>query len=460
MKPVGRRGAAGRDRAPSRPPRRTEAARRWTRMRRGLVTLGLILLAMDLGPGGPPAAGEPATPSTWRSTADDAIARWTQRAGQAPGDPDAWVSLGDAFMQKARETADPGYYRRAEAAYQKALEIAPQRVGALAGLAWVTGALHEFEQSVEWAKKALAVDPGHGPAHGLLGDAALETGDYDAAFEHYQKMLDIRPDLASYGRGAQVLWMTGDTRKALWMMDKAVKAGAPYAENTAWARAQLAHMLWSQGALLPAEQVLDAALAAAPRNHHVLATMAKVKAARQDYAAAIDYYKRASAVVPQLEIVVALGDLYAVTGQRDEAEKQYALVEAINRLNRASGVRIDRKMAKFYADHDRNVAQAVEEAEVVFRTGPNVYAADTLAWCYYKAGRYAEARKMIRKALARRTPDAEILFHAGMIHAKLGERATAQRYLYQALSLNPHFHPAHAATAATTLGEIGGRPAE
>ncbi len=423
-----------------------------------MVAVGLAVMAGSLGPSARIAAAESAPPAARRSAADEAIARWSQRAVAAASTPDPWASLGDAFMQKARETADPAYYRRAEAAYQKALEVGPRHVDALAGMAWVQGALHEFEQSVEWARKALAVDPASPPAHGLLGDAALEMGDYDLAFAHYQKMLDLRPDLASYSRGAQILWVTGDQRKAIWMMGKAVNAGAAYAEHTAWARVQLALMLWSEGALLPAEQVLEMALKATPGNHHVLAAMAKVKTARRDYAAAIDCYKRAIAVVPQFETVVALGDLYAVTGQQDEAEKQYALVEAINRLNRASGVRTDLQMAKFYADHDRNVAQAAQEAEAASRTRKTVYAFDTLAWSYYKAGRYEEARQAIRKALARRTPDAEILFHAGMISARLGDRGTAQRLLYEALSLNPHFHPAHAATAAATLAQLGGGP--
>jgi tetratricopeptide (TPR) repeat protein len=425
-----------------------------------VLAVGLLVVAMGLGPFASAAGAQSPVPAVPRSAADDAIARWTQRTGAAPTEVDAWVSLGDAFMQKARETADPGYYRRAEAAYHKALAGQPRHVGALTGLAWVHGGLHEFEQSMEWARKALAVDPGSQSAHGLLGDAALELGDYDAALEHYQKMLDIRPDLASYSRGAQLLWLTGNSRKALWMMDKAVKAGGPYAENTSWARAQLGVMLWRQGALLAAEQTLDAALTATPDNYHALAAMGRVKAARQDYAAAIDHLKRASAVVPQLETVVALGDLYAVTGQKDEAEKQYALVATINRLNQASGARTDLQMAKFHADHDRNLAQAVQDAEAAFRSRKNVYAADTLAWCYYKVERYEDARKTIRKALARRTPDAEILFHAGMIHAKLGDRAAAQRYLYQALSLNPHFHPAHAATASATLAQLGGHPSE
>lgn len=439
MKPLGERGAAFLRRAP----------------RLSLMVLGLAVLAGGHGALARLARAESTTPTVQRSASDDAIIRWTQRTAGAPDDREAWVSLGDAFMQKARDSADASYYRRAEAAYQKALGSGTPPVAALVGLAWVHGALHDFEQSVEWARKALKLDAGSGPAHGLLGDAALEQGDYDVALEHYQRMLDIRPDLASYSRGAQLLWLTGDTRKAVRLMEKAMNAGTPYAENTSWAQAQLAQMLWSQGALLSAEQTLEAALKVGPRNHHALATMAKVKSARGDYAGAIDHYQRALAVVPRLETVVALGDVYTVTGDKAAAERQFALAETINRLNRANGVRDDLHMVKFYIDHDRNLARALEEAEAIFRTRKNVYAADTLAWGYYKAGRYEEARTMIRKALARHTPDAEILFHAGMIHAKLGDRGKAQKYLYQALSLNPHFHPVYAATAAATLDQLG-----
>jgi tetratricopeptide (TPR) repeat protein len=425
-----------------------------------MLAVGLAALAGSLSPSPRIATAESPTPRTRPAAADQAIARWTQRTTVAARDPEAWTSLGDAFMQKARETADPAYIRRAEAAYQKALGVAPRHGGALTGMAWVQGALHEFAESVEWARKALAVDPTDPGAHGLLGDAALELGDYDQAFERYQAMLDLRPDLAASSRAARLLWLTGDPRKATWMMGKAANAGAAYAEHTAWARAQLALMLWSQGALLPAEQVLEAALEASPGNHHVLAAMAKVKTAREDHAAAADLYRRALAVVPQLETVVALGDLYARMGQTAEAEKQYALVAVIDRLNRASGVRTDLEMARFSCDHDRDVARAAEEAETIARARKTVYAFDTLAWCAYKAGRDEDARTAVQQALARRTPDAEILFHAGMIHARLGDRATARRFLYQALSLNPHFHPTHATTAAETLARLGGAPAD
>src|SRR5262249_29357651 len=72
-------------------------------------------------------------------------------------------------------------------------------------------------------------------------------------------------------------------------------------------------------------------------------------------------------------------------------------------------------------------------------------------------GRYADARRLAAKALAHHTPDASLLFHAGMIHARLGDRATAQRQLAQALSLNPAFDPIDGPVAAATLAELGAR---
>jgi len=393
--------------------------------------------------------------ATRNSPADQAIAQWTAKARQAAGDDSAWTQLGDALMQKARETADASYYGRADAVFRKALLLQPDNVAALIGVAWVYSARHEFERSIEWANKAIGRDPHSQEAYGLLGDAALEMGQYDTAFVSYQKMLDLRPDLSSYSRGAQLLYVTGDLRKAIWLMQKAIAAGAPYAENTAWCRAQLALMHLSNGVLLAAEQGLQTALKQTPNNYHVLAALGKVKAAQKEYGAAIEYYKQAIAVAPQHEALVALGDLYLITGHQQEAEKQYALVETIHKLNQANGVRGDMQMARFYADHDRNIAAALREAAMVYQTRPNVFAADTLAWCYYKNGRYQEAQKFIAKALGRRTPDATILFHAGLIYAKLDNRRAAQQYLYQALSLNPNFHPLYASVAADTLKQLG-----
>ena len=154
---------------------------------------------------------------------------------------------------------------------------------------------------------------------------------------------------------------------------------------------------------------------------------------------------------------MALGRLYAVTDDPKSAEQQWALVETIDRLNKANGVTGDAQLARFLADRERRLPEALAIAEREFKRRPNVSAADALAWAYYKNGRYTDARRLSAKALAHRTPDASFLYHSGMIHARLGDRATAQRHLAQALSLNPAFDPIDAPTAVATLAELGGK---
>ena len=106
-----------------------------------------------------------------------------------------------------------------------------------------------------------------------------------------------------------------------------------------------------------------------------------------------------------------------------------------------------------------DLPEALRQAELAYKEYKNAGVITTLAWCYYKTGRYPEAQKMIRKALAIRTPDASILFRAGMIAAKLNDRPRAQKLLSQALNLNPHFHPAEAETAAATLQTLSAKHA-
>jgi tetratricopeptide (TPR) repeat protein len=392
-----------------------------------------------------------AIPRQMGSGASDlAVVKWTAQARENGGDARTWVHLGDALMQKARETADTANYGYAEGAYRKALTLNPQNDDAMTGLAWVNGERRQFDKSIDWANKAVALNGRNNLAYGLLGDADVEQGNYDAAFEHYQKMLDLRPDISSYSRGAHLLLITGQTFRAGWMMRKAIASGAAFAENTGWCRAQLALIYFSDGNLEASEQVLKDALKKLPNNRYALAEMGKVKAARKDYPAAIGFYKKAIAMTPEHESLVALGDLYALTGDKAEAEKQYALVEEMHRKNHAADATDDFLMAQFYADHDRNLVEALRLAEQR-KTTKNVFEADILAWCYYKNNQPQQAKAAITRALSRRTPDAKILYHAGMIYAAAGDPTAAQRYLYQALSLNPNFSPVFAPSATDTL---------
>ena len=385
---------------------------------------------------------------------DNVIAQWHQKVQEHPQNDGIRVKLGNALMQRARETGDLDYYPHAESEFQAALRLNPENCAAMVGMAWVHGALHEFDASIQWAGKAIEMDPKTPEAYGLLGDAAVEMGDYEAAYEHIQKMIDIRPDLSSYSRGGHLLFVTGDIKGAIGLMRKAIAAGGPFAENTAWCRAELANMLWSTSDLAGAERVIRTGLRQTPHNHMLLAAMGKLKAARNDFAAAIAVYENAIAISPTYNSRVALRDLYEYVGQPNKAAVQFKEVEKLHHVHHENGFHSNILRARFYADHDVKLPAALAEAQRVYQNYKNVFVADTLAWCYYKNGRYQSARNLIEKALRFQTPDPRIWFHAGMIYWKLGEQALVRKHLKKALALNPNFHPVYAAVAKDTLRQL------
>ena len=395
----------------------------------------------------PMATGNPET--------DKSLAKILAKVLKTPQDAVAWVTLGDTLAQVQRDSANEKMYGHAEDIYQHALRLNPKSAGAMTGMAWVTGGRHLFDQSIAWAERALAVDAGNASALGILGDASVELGDYDKAFDQYQQMMDLRPDLSSWSRGAYLLWLTGDKGKAMFLMGRAIKAGAPFAENTAWCRAKLAMMQFHEGAYPAAAEVLEPALAASSRNIHVLLAAGRIAATEHDSPAARKFFTTILEAGPNHEALAALGDLAARDGDAEAAEKYYAQVEALHAAHRAGGVHDHMQMAKFYADHDRNLVEALRMAEQ-HKLTRNVVEADVLAWVYFKNGDHVRALEASQRALSRNTPDAEMHFHAGMIAEAAGDRALAQKHLQRALSFNPQFSVRQAPIAAKALERLGG----
>jgi tetratricopeptide (TPR) repeat protein len=375
------------------------------------------------------------------------------RIRTTPLNATAWCALGDALAQESRDTALPSFCDHAEKAYREASRLNPAAPEALIGISWVFGQRHQFDESIAWAQKALDIRGDHPDACGIIGDAALELGRYDEAFDHYQKMMDLRPDLSSWSRGAHLLWLTGDKSKAMWLMEKAIRAGAPHAENTAWCRARLAMMLFHDGAFLPASQALEPALTAGTQNPHLLIAAAKIAAARDAVETARKHCEAILKNGPHHEALALLGDLCANAGDKEGAEKFYRQVEDLHRSHTASGVHDHMTMAKFLADHDRNPVEALRLAEQAKLTR-NVTEADVLAWVYFKNGDLPSAIAAMKRALSQNTPDAELRYHAGMIAAAAGDRTSAQKHLQAALTLNSRFSVLHAPLAFQKLESI------
>jgi tetratricopeptide (TPR) repeat protein len=376
-----------------------------------------------------------------------------QKTRTSPGDPKNWILTGDALAQLQRETEATRYHAAAESVYLEALRLAPKNATALAGMAWVTGGRHEFDKSIDWGNQALAADPECIEALGILGDAAVELGKYDLAFEHYQKMMDLRPDLSSWSRGAHLLWLTGETNKAMTLMGKAIAAGAPHAENTAWCQVRMATMLFHQGALLPAEDAIRPLLEAGSKNSHLLLLAARIAGAKGDFPLAEKHYHTLLESGPYPQAYAGLGDLMTVQGDSKAATDFYQKVENLHIAHLEDGVHDHGFMAKFLADTDRNLIEALRMAEERKLT-KNVLEADTLAWVYYKNGMLPQAIAAMKTALSRNTPDPEIHYHAGMIASAYGDQPSAKKHLKQALAMNPNFSLTQAPLAMKVLQQL------
>jgi tetratricopeptide (TPR) repeat protein len=404
-----------------------------------LLAFGLALVIDHLRqPSGPPRAAGPAVADR-RAPGERELERGQDRLAAAPDDPRALAGLAQAHLLRARETGDPGYYGRADALLARALGAQPDNLEAILAAGSLALSRHDFADALELGRRAVQLAPYTSAGHGVLVDALVELGRYDEAVEAAERMVGLRPDLASYSRIAYLRELHGDLPGAVDAMRDAVLSGAPGGEATAWSEVQLGHLRFATNDLAGAESAYRSAARRLDGYVHGLAGQARVKAARGDPAGAAELYERAARAVPLPEFVIALGHVYARQGDQVRAEQQYALVEAMQRLLAANGVRADAELALFDADRGVNLEAALETARAEYARRPSVQVADALAWVEYRAGYPAEALVHSRAALRLGTRDPLMLYHAGVIAQANGRTDEARALLQASYDLNPRF---------------------
>lgn len=387
----------------------------------------------------------------------DEIAQLEMRLQRNPDDTNAYALLGQALLQQVRETGDVSLYTRAGQAFRAALERDPNQLDAIIGAGMLALALHDFNTALDRADQAWALNPLRAQALGIKVDALVELGRYDEAVATLQQMVDLRPDLASYTRVSYLRELHGEVEGAIDAMSKAVGMAVPGTEQWLWTTVQLGHLYWNSGRLDEAEQLYYQALQLRKDYPYALAGVGRIQAARRDFADAIALYEQLARRLPLPEFVVTLGELYTVTGQVDRANQQYDLVRTMQKLNAASGMNVDLELAAFEVHHGSDPVAALAQAQAAYAGRPTIYAADTLAWAYYRSGDYANAQRYSTEALRLGTRDALLHFHAGLIAAAQGQTPAARQHLRTALAINPAFSLTFAPEAESMLVELENR---
>lgn len=370
---------------------------------------------------------------------DERIAAYSKAVASQPASAHLANLLALSYIQKMRETVDFSYLDRASALVESVLARDPGNYESLRLRSEIDMERHEFGRVAEYSEEMTRFAPDDPANWGTLGDALMELGRYKDAGDAYAKMLSFRPDLASYNRVAWFQFVNGHVNEAIAMMKSAIAADSPAAENVAWCWNDLGNIYFKTGHVDEAEAAYSKALEAFPGYYPAYAGMGRVRGAQKRWKEAIEDYRHAQATVPMPEFAAALEDLYRLAGNPVESRKQRDLLEAIDKINRASGERTNRNLALIFADHDRNLDRAAELVENEIQVRPDVYTQDALAWVRFKQKRYQEAEVAAEKALALGTPEPAFYYHAAMIAGALENSADADARLQRVRELNARF---------------------
>ena len=107
----------------------------------------------------------------------------------------AYMYRGYAFMMTER-------YDKALSDYKKADELS-STIDSLLGVQWALLASGKYDESIEYGKKILEIDPFNYYAKQRIADAYLEKKEYNIASEKYKELQN------QYGKNADLLWKIG-----------------------------------------------------------------------------------------------------------------------------------------------------------------------------------------------------------------------------------------------------------
>ena len=350
-----------------------------------------------------------------RLSTDDRIAMYSAMGQARPENAHYQVLLASAYVQKTRETTDFSYLDRAASLLSNTLTADGSNYEALRLLTETQLERHQFAEAAESSRRLIRIAPSDPWNWGTLGDGLIEMGDYDAAGDAYQKMVTLRPDLASYNRAAHFRFLYNDAAGAIEIMQRAIESGSAAPENVAWCLVDLGNIYLKTGQRDAAKKSFEQALRVFPNYHPSLAGVGRVLAQSGDVKGAIASYARAQQITPLPDYAAALFDLHMKLGQVEQARKQKELIEMTHAVSKASGERANRNLVLIFADHGWNLDRALELAQGELEFRRDVYSYDALAWALYKNGRVPEAREAMEKALKLATPEPLFREHAKAI---------------------------------------------
>ncbi|MFG2767018.1 tetratricopeptide repeat protein [Streptomyces rubiginosohelvolus] len=438
----------------------------------GAVAAGVLLagalVAVDDGDGRPKepgpveraeaaaTAGSPASLSDLTALIGDRQ-KWVE---SHPKDAPSLATLGTAYVEWARRSADTAYYARAEQALKRSLEAQPGERGngaAWLGLAALANARHDFLAAKRWGETVRKQQPKAWNVYPVLIDAYTGLGDRKAATAATETFGELRKGVPALARTAELYRGNGWREDALATAREAADRATQPAEK-AEALHRLGELAWERGEPEEAVAQFDAALRTDSGQLTSLAGRARALAALDRTDEALAAYQSALEKLPRPQYALELGELYESLGLDGDARTQYAELREMVAAAKKDGVDESLVLARFEADHGDPEA-AVELLRAQWRGQHRSAAvADALGWALHRAGKSEEGLEYAQLAADTGVRNASYAYHLGVIQRELADYGPARRNLEQAVRTDPAFSPLAAPLAQEALDALGEPP--
>jgi len=258
----------------------------------------------------------------------------------------------------------------------------------------------QYQASIAEWKKALKINPADASARNSLGMALVETGRVDEAITEFRRAIELKPSFiqAHCGLGS-ALAMRGDTAEAIAVLRGAMEIDADYAPLHNDLGMALMHSGQAEQAITHFRKAVELKPGFVPAHSNLggaLAMRGKLDEAERQFLKAVELDPKHALSQFNLGLVLfERGKVdAAIVHWRKAIEANPDYAEALKQTAWALATNPEPAL--------RNGAEALQFAERAARLSARASAAvlDTLAASYAEAGRFDEAVKTGREALA------------------------------------------------------------
>ncbi|KAA1189135.1 tetratricopeptide repeat protein [Pseudohalioglobus sediminis] len=289
------------------------------------------------------------------------------------------------YLEQGYQLQQQGRYGEAEAGYREVLKLDPRNVHALNLLGILAINSDRPLEAIELITQALAENPDDPQAHGNLGLAYKDAGQFEAAVAHFKQSLQLNPkNLVMMNNLGNALRESGNARDAITCFEAALRLDRAYA--ACWSNLAAAQRdMEDYGKAMKA---LDRALELDPEQvaaHHLRASVF-VKLARFEDALAC--FERVLELEPgRTDVMIEKSDALRDLNRADEARQTLDTV-------------LQREPGNPFAWHALGVLHE--------QLGDRDRAAECFQRCLQLAPDYASAHYQLAQLKGRQTPEQEL----------------------------------------------------